>query len=322
MVIRLSSLGDVILSSAVLNPLYTQGFEIDFLTLKPFHQLFESDYRINSVIYADKKELTGASSIKKFASQLKDYDYIIDLHSTFRSVLLTKFLKGKVLRYRKKSILRRLYTKRFFRKFLKKPFNVLEGYIDVIVPLGIEKKIYRPEIILTEKEIDSAKKKLPENFIVIGAGARYRNKSYPFFDKVSQILLKEGFTVVLVGSREDKRIDKGRYSEGVIDLRGKLTIRESLSVVSNALLTVSNDSAVAHMSRAVKTPVLMIYGATHPFFGFYPFPEEGEYILKGLKCQPCHIHGKKECKLKTVECLNIGPEVIANRALNLLKKSL
>ncbi|MDQ7056061.1 MAG: hypothetical protein Q9M89_06180 [Persephonella sp.] len=55
LVIRLSSLGDVILSSVVLTPLYEKGFEIDFLTLKPFHQLFWKDYRINKVIHADKK---------------------------------------------------------------------------------------------------------------------------------------------------------------------------------------------------------------------------------------------------------------------------
>jgi len=322
LVIRLSSLGDVILSSAVLTPLHKKGFDIDFLTFKPFDQLFKEDYRIKKVISVNKKDITGVKKILQFTKKMENYDYIIDLHSNFRSTLISKFTRGKVFRYRKKSIQRRLYTKPFFRKFLGEPFNVVESYVETLKPLGVEKHNPKPELILLEKEKEKVKTFLPEKFIAIGAGARYKNKSYPFFDRVSYILDKKGFKVVLVGDKSDKDVDKTIYPKTVSDLRGKLSLRESLAVLSQAQLTISNDSAVAHMSRAVKTPVLMIYGATHPFFGFYPFPEEGEYILKGLKCQPCHIHGKKECKLKTVECLNINPELVVDKALNLLKKSL
>ncbi|MDQ7056062.1 MAG: glycosyltransferase family 9 protein [Persephonella sp.] len=123
-------------------------------------------------------------------------------------------------------------TTALFRKFLRKPFNVLEGYIDVIAPLGVEKGKHRPRIILTREEIVSVRKKLPEKFIVIGAGARYRNKSYPFFDRVSQKLLKKGFPVVLIGDKKDRDVDKSSYPEEVIDLRGKLSLkREPVSYI-------------------------------------------------------------------------------------------
>ncbi len=145
---------------------------------------------------------------------------------------------------------------------------------------------------------------------------------YPFFDKVSEILINKGFDVVLIGSEEDKKIDKNAYPEKVIDFRGKLSIRESLAVISSADITISNDSAIAHMSRAVSTPVLMIYGATHPYFGFYPLKEEGDFLFKNFPCQPCDLHGKKSCKYSDNRCLrSILPEEVVEKAFSILEKS-
>jgi len=127
--------------------------------------------------------------------------------------------------------------------------------------------------------------------------------TYPYFVFKFQVI-----------SKKDKNIYKD-----VIDLRGKLSIRESLYVLSKAKLTISNDSAIAHMSRAVNTKVLMIYGATHPYFGFYPLEDEGDYLFANLSCQPCDLHGKKECKFKNYKCFEeIKPKFIVEKAFNLL----
>ncbi|SNZ11416.1 ADP-heptose:LPS heptosyltransferase [Persephonella hydrogeniphila] len=322
LVLRFSSLGDIILSSSVLTPLFEKGIEVDFLTFKPFDQLFKNDYRVKNVIAVQKSHLKTLKEIKNLSKELRDYDYIIDLHSNLRSTLLGFFTEAPVIRYRKNSIKRRLFIKPFFRKFIKEKFNVVEGYCKTLESLGIKTEKPRPEIILTEEEIKRVKKTLPDEFIVIGTGARYKNKVYPYFPEVSSYFLDSGIDVILIGTEDDKAFDRKKYPEKVIDLRGKLSIRESLSVIKNAKATISNDSAVAHMSRAVKTPVVVIYGATHPYFGFYPFEDEGIYISKNLKCQPCDLHGKKECKLESSECLDIEPYTVFSKALNLIKKSL
>lgn len=321
LVIRFSSLGDVILASSILNPLYEAGYTIDFLTLKPFAPLFEKDYRINKLISPEKNQLKSVSQIKQFASSLENYDVIIDIHRNLRSFLLTKFLNASVLKYPKNALKRRAYTNPFLRKFIKDEFNVLHAYSQPLKELGINlSEIPRPEIILAPEEKEKVKELLPENFIAIGAGARYQNKAYPYYDKVAKLLGQKGFNVVLIGSKEDKEKDFNIYPENTIDLRGKLSLRESLAAISHAKLTISNDSAVAHMSRAVKIPVLMVYGATHPYFGFAPLKEEGDYICLNLSCQPCDIHGKKKCKLETVDCLTgIAPAEITEKALHLIK---
>ncbi|WP_297456825.1 glycosyltransferase family 9 protein [Persephonella sp.] len=321
LVIRFSSLGDVILVSSILDPLYKAGYTVDFLTLKPFAPLFEKDYRINRLISPDKNQLKSLSQIKQFASSLENYDMVIDIHRNLRSFLLTKFLNARVLKYPKNVLKRRAYTNPFLRKFIKDEFNVLQAYSQPLKELGINlSEIPKPEIILTPEEKEKVKKILPESFVAIGAGARYQNKSYPYYDKVAKLLGQKGFNVVLIGSKEDKESDSNIYPENTIDLRGRLSLRESLAAISHAKLTISNDSAVAHMSRAVQVPVLMVYGATHPYFGFAPLKEEGDYMCLNLPCQPCDIHGKKKCKLETVDCLTgIAPAEITEKALQLIK---
>ncbi|NPA58023.1 MAG: glycosyltransferase family 9 protein [Aquificae bacterium] len=320
-VIRLSSLGDVVLASSVIDPLVKNGYTVDFMTYTPFTELFEGDGRINKVIPVKKEDFKTVSGLKKLAKSL-DYDLILDLQSNLKTTLLSLFTKKPVIKYKKAGLERRLYTKPFFRKFLKLDFNVLEGYGNTLKKLGIEPSGIRPSLKPKEQLPDRIRETLPEKFVALGTGARYENKVYPYYEELSNLLLKDGYGVVLIGSEEDKRFDRKPYPDGVVDLRGKLSLKESLTVLSKAVGTISNDTAVAHLSRAVKTPVLMIYGATSPAFGFYPFPDEGDYLYKGLDCQPCHIHGKKACKKGKPECLHFPPEEVITRFKNSLKKSL
>ncbi len=289
---------------------------MDFLTFKPFDQLYKYDYRLNKIIALEKTQLKSIKQIYRFARSLKkeNYDYIIDLHSNLRSFLISKFSGIKTVRYKKEGIKRRL-------GILNPHFNVVRAYLETLEKLGIKDiSKYRPRLILKDEEIGSVKPLVPENFVALGTGARYINKIYPYYNKVAEILLKKGFNVVLIGSKEDKEIDKNLYPDKVIDLRGKLSLRESLAVISLAKLTISNDSAIAHMSRAVGTPVVVIYGATHPYFGFAPLKDEGDYIFKGIECQPCDLHGKGDCKRGDRACLTlITPEEIVQKALSIVK---
>lgn len=314
LIIRLSSLGDVILSTVIIQPLWEAGYNIDFLTFKPFDEIFKSDYRVNKVIGIEKKKLSSIVDMVNFSKQFGKYDYIIDIHKNLRTSIISMLIKGKVIRYKKDALKRRL-------RKLDKNFNVIHAYLNTLTLMGIKDvHNYRPKVILTNEEEENIKKILPKKFISIGTGARYKNKIYPFYNKVADLLIKMGYNIVLVGSLEDKRIDKNEYNHNVIDLRGKLSLRESIAVISNGLLTISNDSAVAHMSRATGVPVLMVYGATHPYLGFAPLRDEGDYIFKNLPCQPCDIHGKGDCKRLDTICLTmIEPQEIVDRALRLIR---
>jgi heptosyltransferase-2 len=89
--------------------------------------------------------------------------------------------------------------------------------------------------------------------------------------------------------------------------------------VKGALLVISNDSSPVHVAISVGTPVVEIYGATVPEFGFFPY-RNGVYVeVKGLPCRPCGIHGGRKCPEGHFKCMvDLKPEVVIEKAEELL----
>jgi len=321
LVIRLSSLGDVILVSSVLSPLRRAGFKVDLLTYAPFGELYKGDSRVSRVIEVKREELKNFSDLKELAKELSGYSLAFDLHSTLKTRLLTRFFSFPVYTYKKHALLRRLMT--VFKPLKSKWLFVPELYADALRKAGIEVKNPRPEIAVSEKERKKVRKYLPPSpFVVVAPGARWEAKRYPLEKFLAVVLnLKErGFSLVSIGGKEDWEV--GKFLEekaGAFNLCGKLTLRESLAVISLSSGVISNDSAVLHMGRAVKVPVLAIFGPTHPAFGFAPFKDEGTALTRNLPCSPCSLHGKTRCRERI--CFDIPPEEVVENFLSLLKRS-
>ncbi|WP_457568400.1 glycosyltransferase family 9 protein [Desulfurobacterium sp.] len=320
LLIRLSSIGDVILTSSVFNALKNAGAEIDVLTDKTVAPVFVPDDRIRKVMGVNKKALS-LKAIKELADVLKKerYDFVFDLHNIIKTRLLTKLLPFKTIRYRKESLWRREVI---FFKFLKrrKQLFVPELYAKAVRKAGVKvEKNPTPEIFIPE-EITSHMARLlpPRKFVVIAPGARWKGKAYPVrkYKKVAQILRRIGYEVVAVGGKED--VEAGMEITGAYNLNfcGRLSLLESMAVMKQADFVISNDSAAVHMARAVKTKVAVIYGATHPCFGFAPLKSEGTVIRKELPCNPCSLHGKVRCE--HIKCLNIPPKEVVTKALQMM----
>ena len=319
LLIRLSSLGDVILVSSVLSSLREKGVEVDLLTYRPFGEIFKGDKRLRKVIEVGREDFKNLSSIKFLAESLKGYDYGFDLHGILKTYLLGRYLPFPVFRYKKRSLLRRLMV--IFKPFRAKWLYVLEMYSEVFRRTGIEIENPRPELYISPYEIEKVKEHVPlKEFAVIAPGARWKTKRYPEekFRNVIELLKSMGIQSVIVGGKEEKEIGKKLSSEtGAVNLCGRLSIRGSLSVISLSLGVISNDSAVVHMARAVKRPVVAIFGPTHPAFGFAPYPDEGVAITRNLPCSPCSLHGRTKCKNR--ECFEISPEEVVSRFLSLIE---
>jgi len=319
LIIRLSSLGDTILVSSVLPALKERGWEVELLTFKPFGELFKNQPFLKRVIEVEKEELTGFSQIKEFARKLKGYDAAFDLHDTLRTKILRLYLDFPVYTYRKRSFLRRIMT--VFKPFKAQWLFVPELYSEVFKEAGVEIKNPRPYLKVEEGALKRVKEliKGKKNLIAVAPGARWESKAYPTerFKRVAELLIKEGFTPVAVGGKEER--EKGRALEevGAVNFCGELSLTESLALISLCRGIISNDSAAVHMARAVKTPVVSIYGPTHPALGFAPYPDEGKALTLNLPCSPCSLHGKTGCKEK--RCLEIPPERVARELLSVIK---
>ncbi|MCS7083897.1 MAG: glycosyltransferase family 9 protein [Aquificaceae bacterium] len=300
MVIRLSSLGDVVLTSCLIEPLIKRGFKVSLLTLYPNGEVFYYDERVN-LIQVSKKELFS----KKILSSIKGYDLYVDLQKNPKTIALRLLLGGKWKVIKKHSIRRRLAI-RF--KLFRKSYSVLEAYLKTIgeregrLNLGVDKEL-----------LEKFKNLVGGDYICIAPGARYYKKRYPYFNEVCKELSSMGYKVVLVGSEEDNcSCDKS------LNLCGKVSLRELPALIAGAKLLVGNDSAPVHIARAVGTKVVQIFGATHPTLGFGVSSSEGEVLIKGLDCQPCDLHGKGSCKRGDLACLEIEPKEVIKACIRLL----
>jgi ADP-heptose:LPS heptosyltransferase len=303
LVVRLSSLGDVVLSSCIIEPLRDMGYHPHLLTFEPYGEIFEDDRRIN-VIQVKKEELFQENTIKK----LEGFDLYLDLQKNLKTIFLRLFIRGSWKSYNKQSIRRRLAV---YIKAFRKPYHVIDAYLETIGHKG-----FRPNIEISEERLRVWKEKLGNNFVCIAPGARYKKKRYPYFKQVADLLEKEGVKVVLVGDTKDRLLTEG--FEGV-NLCGELSLVDTLAVIKLARAFVGNDSGLLHVARAVGTKAVQIYGGTHPTLGFSLYPDEGIVLLKNLECQPCDPHGKGHCKLKTYECLQIHPQTVTSAVLTLIR---
>ena len=325
LLLRLSSLGDVVLTSSLIEPLIKRGFKPYLLTYEPYTDLFGDDPRIET-IGVQKEQLKNLFRFFRLIEKLQKENFraLLDLHGNLKTFLLRRFLKVPLKAvYKKRALKRRLcvFLNRFglAKGWKEENYSVLEAYGQTLRVLGIKEPLYLPKIEISQKRAQSLFKKWglrQGEYIVLGIGARYRKKEYPHFGELARILSRN-YRVVLVGDKRDYQRSKGW--KGVLNLCGKLTLRESLYILSGAKLYVGNDSGATHMARSVKAPVLVIYGGTHPCLGFAPTLPEGKVITKNLPCSPCDIHGKGGCKYN-YRCLDIPPQQIAEEVFKMVSQ--
>lgn len=128
------------------------------------------------------------------------------------------------------------------------------------------------------------------------------------FTALSGRIAGDGYTVALIGGADDSalcsRIASGNPGVPLIDASGRLSALESAELVGRAALLVCNDSAPLHIACAMNTPVVAIFGATAPGFGFGPIgPRDRVVETAGLACRPCSIHGGRVCPVGTFDCM-------------------
>jgi heptosyltransferase II len=157
--------------------------------------------------------------------------------------------------------------------------------------------------------------------IAIAPGTIWNTKRWPAerFASVCRHVASEKIAILLLGGREDeelcKEVKDSAQVENVFSVAGQLTLLQSAELIRRCKVLISNDSAPMHLAVAMGTPVIAIFGATVPEFGFAPRGEHDVVMeIKGLKCRPCSIHGGTQCPIKTFECmLSIPSEMVVNK---------
>ncbi|MGM0441625.1 MAG: glycosyltransferase family 9 protein [Elusimicrobiota bacterium] len=318
LIIRYSSLGDIILTTPVPKNIKSADKKnrVDFLTKPEYRQVYFNNPHIDKIF-------TGVSRKIK-------YDYIIDLHNSLRSNIVKYFFKGNNrITYDKASVARRTYL-HTGRRFEKLDKTVVDRYIEPLNSLNIPVKYKKPEIYLSDEEKEKVEKLTgKEKYVAIAPGAKWPTKEWipeHYSKLIIKIIRDTGFKVVLLGTENQKSlIEKLREGTGLLkkhvkDLTGKTNIRTLAGVIDRARVLITTDSAPLHMGWALDTDTVALFGPTVKEFGFQPRNAENIVIMeKDMDCRPCSLHGSKKCKFKDHACMRrIEPQAVMKKLKNFL----
>jgi heptosyltransferase-2 len=334
LIIRLSSLGDVLLSTPFIRQVrlsFPQA-KIDYLAKEAFKDLLEENPHLNDLIlFSLEDKSKNLFTIREHLKQQK-YDYIFDLHNNLRSNYLCRGLKANYIGRIKKDKFKQVALVHLKKNYYKKPISIPERYLAVGTPVNVRDDQYGLELYWSEKARRNLEKTLSVHkitidgkYLCIAPGASFFTKRWPleYYEKLLDYLTEAySYKVVILGGSEE--IEIGKYlnrNNRVIDLCGKLTLIQNAMVMSKSKALISNDSGLMHMATAVKIPVLAIFGPSVKELGFFPYRSSHIVIEKdSISCRPCSHIGRQNCPKKHFKCmLEISPLYVLARFRELLE---
>lgn len=323
LVIRFSSIGDIVLTTPVVRALKTQldDAEVHYCTKPQYASLLEANP------YVDRIHLLsdGLPALAK-SLQAEQFDFVVDLHNNLR----TRRLKAKLKRPSG------AFPKLNWEKWLIVNFKVnklpnvhiVDRYLEAAAPLGIKKDALGLDYFIPEKD-EIEEDWLPEthrkDFIAFAIGGAHETKKLPL-DRMIELCDKINKPIVLLGGKEDaengariedffdRKYEKEDYKEPLKELGkkaliyngcGKFNINQSASILKKASYVFTHDTGMMHIAAALKKNIFSIWGNTIPEFGMYPYQTKFTILeSKKVSCRPCSKIGYDKCPKGHFDCMN------------------
>jgi ADP-heptose:LPS heptosyltransferase len=314
LVLRFSSIGDIVLTSPVVRVLYKQipNVEIHFATKNAFEQT------LCFSPYIHKVKLLENGNWNKFVNNLKEekYDVIVDLHNNLRTRRLS-FVLGvkKVYRFKKHNVAKWLAVK--FKNIKVLPqVHIVDRYINTIEKLGAQNDYMGLDYFTGNTKLPESLNFLSQTkFLAVVLGGQYFTKRAPV-NKLVELVKDSSYPLVLLGGKEDKaegeKLENLLVERNVINAIGLLSLNQSALVLKFSHKVISNDTGLMHIAAAFNKPILSLWGNTIPEFGMYPYypknsdAEKHSLVLqvKHLDCRPCSKIGFDSCPQGHFNCMN------------------
>lgn len=302
LVIRFSSIGDIVLCSPVFRLLKLQwNSEIHWLTKSKYQFVNEHNPHIDKIY-------TFENDYKNLLRELRseNYDLIIDLHKNLRSWRFKRSIASPSISFDKRNIQKWILVNLRW-DWMKEPRHLVDRYLEALKPLGI----------LDDGEgldyfYGDAKNPLEgKRYIAYGIGGTYHTKKMP----AQEIIRHFGqlpLPLVLLGGKtelEDARIIEEFLGDRCINMVDQCDLHTTGKILDDAEYVISHDTATMHMAAAFRKKILSIWGATAPELGMTPYlPEQfadNSVILEksNLSCHPCSKLGNHECPKGHFKCM-------------------
>lgn len=336
LIIRFSAIGDIAMTVPVISSLAKQYPHLRITVLsRPFARCFFENLAPNvgfmeADVHGEYRGIKGLNALYR-RLMAKNFTAIADLHDILRSKYLRlRFNLGrhKVAHLNKHHHEKRKLVAKNEKRLVQLP-SVFHNYAEVFAKLGYPVQVDFTSIFpneggnlhLLEEEIGERKKF--QQWIGIAPFAAHRNKIYPLekMEEVIAILMKNhpSCRIFLFGgsNKEKETLHEWETKYACCtNASAKLgSIEKELILMSHLDLMISMDSANMHLASLVNTPVVSVWGATHPFAGFLGWKQNPEYVVQAdMPCRPCSIYGRKPCARGDIACMtSISPQSIVDK---------
>jgi ADP-heptose:LPS heptosyltransferase len=332
LVLRFSSIGDIVLTTPVMRTLKRQldDSEVHFCTKENMKTVIAENP------YIDKIH-TLKNSLWQLIGELRaeKYDYIIDLHHNLRTFIIKTALGAYSPFHAIKAY---SFDKLNFEKWLLVHFkinrmptdlHIVDRYMQTVKPLGVKMDKFGLDYFIPYKDIVE-KEWLPEThqngYVAYVLGAQHNTKKLPLL-KMIELCEKINRPIILLGDKNDKiladqieqyftdKYAKMKDHEKVLSLGtqrtviynacGKFNLNQSASLLKESTVVFAHDTGLMHIAAAFKKTIYSIWGNTTPILGMYPYRTKYHVLENNkIKCRPCSKIGFKECPKKHFKCMN------------------
>jgi ADP-heptose:LPS heptosyltransferase len=306
LVIRFSSVGDIVLTSPVVRCLKNQlNADIHFLVKPAFVATVNQNPYINRVHILHDNINESIATL-----QGENFDLVLDMQKNLKSFRIRKGLNVKSLSFNKLNLHKWLFVNFKINKLPAR--HLVDRYFDAVADLGIQNDgLGLDYFISQEDELDALSLIQGIRYDVLVLGANYFTKRIPL-EKCVSIIQQNPRKIVLSGGSDVAEIAaelSSEFPEETLNFCGKIGLNVSAGIVKHAHRVITGDTGLMHIAAAYQKEVYVVWGNTHPAFGMYPYygskskVQFTSFQVEDLSCRPCSKLGYADCPKGHFKCM-------------------
>lgn len=322
LILRFSSIGDIVLTTPAVRAIKTQVDEAEVhVAVKAQYVGLWADNP-----YVDKIHALH-SSLNELITRLQaeHFDVVIDLHNNLRTRIVKFRLGVRAHSFNKLNWKKWLIVNLKINRLPN--VHIVDRYLAAAAPLGVKPDALGLDYFIPEKDevpLDWLPETHRSGYVAYAIGAQHETKKLPL-KRMIELCDKINKPIVLLGGKEDgangeaiekffNRSGSSGMEEGLTELNkktvvfngcGKYNLNQSASILRQATVVFSHDTGLMHIAAALQKEVFSIWGNTIPSFGMYPYRTRFTVLEKqGLSCRPCSKIGHHRCPKGHFKCMN------------------
>jgi len=330
LIIRFSSVGDIILTSPLIRTLRARfpHSRIDFLVKEEYADLVRHNPHLSQTLLFPAGGTSADLRRFRTAVQASRYDLILDMHDSIRSRVLCCG-PTPVLRYRKRRLARYalIHGKMDFYARSGEAPSIARRYLEAAAPLGVKDDGLGVEVFIPEGAhaaadgvLDAAGIPRDTHLLGLCPSARHATKMWlpeRFAGVAATLARAYGLPVAVFGAAAERdrcdaiaaQIRTLAPDTSVCNCAGAFSLMETAAAMDRCTVVITNDTGLMHLASARKRPVVALFGSTVRQFGFFPEGTTSRVVERpALRCRPCTAIGRSACPRGHFRCMRDIPE--------------